>query len=79
LPRCVKTHKIMHPSRESAKGHIRRLNRAGRGSGDDRVYECSACRALHVGHSSRNLARRIRNVKKVGTAKTRAAQERRPR
>lgn len=73
LPRCVKTHKIMHPTKGSARAHIKLLNRRGVGSGDDRVYECLACQALHVGHSRANLARRINNVKKVGRAKSSAA------
>lgn len=79
LPRCVRTHKIMSPSRAGAVAHIKQLQRIGKGNPDYEAYECQACDAWHVGHSRLAFQKRIRKATRAGSAKARSGRERRRR
>lgn len=77
LPRCVRTHKITHPTEVSAREHIKVLYRSGKGNPDYAPYRCEVCGGFHVGHSRVRLGERVRKATRVGTAKNRALVKRR--
>lgn len=64
---CTAPHKIAHKTKAKALGHIRMLERQGRGNPDLNAYPCPAGH-WHVGHSAFRLAKRIRRALREGRA-----------